>query len=59
VEIRGNDAIFGPILTGTAGTLRIPKARSRTRGDLDEATWWASLESNRGPQSYQDCALTD
>jgi hypothetical protein len=21
--------------------------------------WWASLESNRGPQSYQDCALTN
>ena len=20
---------------------------------------WASLESNQGPQSYQDCALTD
>ena len=21
--------------------------------------WWATLESNQGPQSYQDCALTD
>ena len=20
--------------------------------------WWASLDSNQGPQSYQDCALT-
>ena len=21
-------------------------------------SWWASLDSNQGPQSYQDCALT-
>ena len=21
--------------------------------------WWASLDSNQGPQSYQDCALTN
>ena len=20
--------------------------------------WWASLDSNQGPQSYQDCTLT-
>ena len=20
--------------------------------------WWASVDSNHGPQSYQDCALT-
>ena len=20
--------------------------------------WWANLDSNQGPQSYQDCALT-
>ena len=20
--------------------------------------WWAILDSNQGPQSYQDCALT-
>ncbi len=22
------------------------------------AGWWAFLDSNQGPQSYQDCALT-
>ncbi len=22
-------------------------------------TWWAALDSNQGPQSYQDCALTN
>jgi len=21
--------------------------------------WWANLDSNQGPQSYQDCALTN
>ena len=26
--------------------------------DADQ-TEWASLESNQGPQSYQDCALAD
>ena len=28
----------------------------RNRG---KKAWWATLESNQGPQSYQDCALTD
>jgi hypothetical protein len=23
------------------------------------SAWWASVESNHGPQSYQDCALTN
>ena len=23
-----------------------------------EVKWWANLDSNQGPQSYQDCALT-
>ena len=25
---------------------------------LTTAWWWAILDSNQGPQSYQDCALT-
>ena len=28
-------------------------------GGIYRKRWWASLDSNQGPQSYQDCALTD
>ena len=33
--------------------------RDRGPGVVEKRAGWASLESNRGPQSYQDCALTD
>ena len=25
---------------------------------VDHGCWWGILDSNQGPQSYQDCALT-
>ena len=28
------------------------------RMDTPPAEWWAIVDSNHGPQSYQDCALT-
>ena len=27
-------------------------------GSVYRIRWWASVDSNHGPQSYQDCALT-
>ncbi len=33
-----------------AGAPEVPRKQSKG--------WWASLDSNQGPQSYQDCALT-
>ena len=41
------------------------RRRGHRRGRLEPPSyeigneWWATLESNQGPQSYQDCALTD
>ena len=39
------------IVGGTRTTIVRPASSARRR--------WACLESNQGPQSYQDCALTD
>ena len=46
----------GPTCRGSlgvlsAGSLSAPRTMSMDR-------WWAILDSNQGPQSYQDCALT-
>ena len=30
----------------------------RTGCHFENLLWWANLDSNQGPQSYQDCALT-
>ncbi len=54
---RPNDKI-APIPVTTHGGGAMDAAE--TYDGLDQRiAWWASLESNRGPQSYQDCALTD
>ena len=37
---------------------RLPNHISKTVLSI-VGKWWATLESNQGPQSYQDCALTD
>ena len=39
---------YGPPRTGEG-------APGRRTGER----WWAILDSNQGPQSYQDCALTN
>ncbi len=39
------------------GLLWKTQRRRKNANDVREA-WWASLDSNQGPQSYQDCALT-
>ena len=31
----------------------------RTGYHYENLLWWANLDSNQGPQSYQDCALTN
>jgi hypothetical protein len=31
----------------------------RRRKSGEEVRWWATLDSNQRPQSYQDCALTN
>jgi hypothetical protein len=47
---------------GGAEGIRTPDLR-RAKAALSQLSYgpeqWASLESNQGPQSYQDCALAD
>ena len=53
------------LATGGAEGIRTPDLR-RAKAALSQLSYgpvaqgkWASLESNQGPQSYQDCALAD
>ena len=71
---RGTDARLADVRgeSGGAGGTRTPDLRlakaalSRLSygpevspdGDAHRSEWWAILDSNQGPQSYQDCALT-
>ncbi len=52
----------GPWWTQTgplwAGTTDLPAPAGRANQLKLKNCWWAILDSNQGPQSYQDCALT-
>ena len=64
----GTQGATGEQCGGAGGTrtpdLRLAKAAlSRlsygpTSTPRERGGWWAILDSNQGPQSYQDCALT-
>ncbi len=48
---------YGPECSAGDQLSRRPAHRARRAGRSERA-WWAILDSNQGPQSYQDCALT-
>lgn len=41
------------------GPAEFAPARLPARSNRTPTRWWAILDSNQGPQSYQDCALTN
>ena len=49
-------------MNGGAGEDRTPDLCSASAAlsqlSYGPKIWWAILDSNQGPQSYQDCALT-
>jgi hypothetical protein len=45
---------YGPVRVASAG----PGECGERPADEPEWSWWAILDSNQRPQSYQDCALT-
>ena len=45
---------YGPMRVASAG----PGGCGGRPADEPEWSWWAILDSNQRPQSYQDCALT-
>ncbi len=45
-------------LSAVNGTTDLPAPAGRSNQLKLKNCWWAILDSNQGPQSYQDCALT-
>ena len=43
--------------TARSGAKALPSSARRGCSQFSTC-WWAILDSNQGPQSYQDCALT-
>ena len=50
-----------PRKTGQRSAISRKRGKHYTRPKLttDRSSGWAFLDSNQGPQSYQDCALTN
>ncbi len=60
ITVKGQEAVLRYTAPWLPGGLENKGADSlEPRGGLSTAQgWWAILDSNQGPQSYQDCALT-
>ena len=54
IDIPGVDFVDVKLLIKVSTNTKLP----RTGFHFENLLWWANLDSNQGPQSYQDCALT-
>ena len=55
IDLSGVDLVDVKLLIKVSTNTKLP----RTGFHFENLLWWANLDSNQGPQSYQDCALTN
>ena len=55
IDLSGVDLVGVKPLVKVSTNTKLP----RTGYHFENLLWWANLDSNQGPQSYQDCALTN
>ena len=55
IDLSGVDLVDVKPLVKVSTNTKLPQ----TGYHFENLLWWANLDSNQGPQSYQDCALTN
>ena len=55
IDLSGVDLVGVKPLVKVSTNTKLP----RIGYHFENLLWWANLDSNQGPQSYQDCALTN